>query len=121
MKRRFARALLATLFGLFAVADLIQLLQALRGRHPDPPGLLVTHAVTGLLAGSAMVGICSRRPWAVGAVLGWGAVTAGMLVVLGPVIQEPREAWRGLWMAAGAVALLCVLAAYALSSRHTHV
>lgn len=119
MKRRLARALVGSLYGLFAAADLIQLIQAARGWHPDPPGLLVTHGVTGLLAGFAVVGIWSKRPWAVWAVLGWGAVTAGMLLVLGPLIQEPREEWPGFWIAAGVVVLFCLAVAYGVSPRRT--
>jgi hypothetical protein len=97
--------LLSGLFALFAAAELIQLIQAARGEHPDPPGLLLTHAVTGLLATLAAVGLWQARSWAPVAVLGWGAVMAGMLMVLGPVLEEPRETWRGLWVAAAMVAV----------------
>jgi len=97
--------ILSGLFALFAAADLIQLIQAALGEHPDPPGLLLTHAVTGLLAGFAAVGLWRARPWTTVVVLGWGAVTAAMLVALGPVLDEPRETWPGLWLAAAVVAV----------------
>jgi hypothetical protein len=104
MRRRVGLRLLCGLFALFAAADLIQLLQAARGEHPDPPGLLLTHALTGLLAGLAALGLWEARSWAAVAVMGWGAVMAAMLMILGPVLAEPRETWRGLWLAAAVVA-----------------
>jgi hypothetical protein len=96
--------LLAALFALLAGADLVQLVQATQGAHPDPPGLLLTHAVTGLLAGCAAVTLWRARPAAPAFVVAWGAVMTVMLLVLGPVLGEPRETWPGLWLAAAAVA-----------------
>jgi hypothetical protein len=100
MRRNVRLRILSGLFALFAAAELIQLLQAALGQHPDPPGLLLTHAVTGLLAGLATFGLWQARSWAPVAVLGWGFVMAAMLVVLGPVLDEPRDTWRGYWIAA---------------------
>lgn len=76
MRRPAGLVILSGLFALFATADLIQLVQAARGEHPDPPGLLLTHALTGLLAGLATVGLWQARAWAPIVVLGWSLVTA---------------------------------------------
>jgi hypothetical protein len=100
MPRAVGLRLLSGLFVLFASADLVQLGQAARGEHPDPLGLLVIHALTGLLAGFAAVGLWRARPWASVVVLSWGMVTGAMLMILGPVLDEPREAWWGFWVAA---------------------
>lgn len=105
MPRTGGLRLLGGFFALFAAADVIQLSQAARGEHPDPVGLLLTHALTGLLAGFAAVGLWRARKWALLVVLGWGVATAAMLMILGPVLDEPREAWRGLRMAALLVAV----------------
>jgi hypothetical protein len=111
-QREVGLRILSALFALFAAADLIQLIQATRGEHPDPPGLLLTHAVTGLLAGCATVGLWRGRRWTTVIVLGWGAVTAAMLVALGPVLDEPRETWPGLWLAAAMVAAFSAAAGW---------
>jgi hypothetical protein len=104
VQREVGLRILSALFALFAATDLIQLIQATRGEHPDPPVLLLTHAVTGLLAVCASVGLWRGRRWTTLIVLVWGAVTAAMLVALGPVLDEPRETWPGLWLAAAMVA-----------------
>jgi hypothetical protein len=110
MEGKFGLRLLSALFALFAAAELVQLLQAARGFHPDPPGLLVTHLLTGLLAGIAAVGLWRGRFWAPAAVLGWGIAMAAMLAVLGPVLDEPRETWPGLRVAAVVVMVFAIIA-----------
>jgi hypothetical protein len=117
MQRKAGLRLLSGLYALFAVADLIQLIQAARGEHPDPPGLLLTHALTGLLATLAAGGLWQARPWASVAVLGWGAAMAAMLMVLGPVLDEPRETWRGLWLAAAVIAVFTAGASWYVQCR----
>jgi hypothetical protein len=96
--------ILSGIFVLLAAAEVIQLIQAARGEHPDPPVLLLTHVLTGVLAGLAAFGLWRRRSWAPAAVVGWGILTAAMLVALGPILDEPGDAWRGYWLAAVAVA-----------------
>jgi hypothetical protein len=109
--------LLSGLFALFAAAELIQLIQAARGEHPDPPALLLTHALSGLLAALAAVGLWQARYWSAMAVLGWGVVMAAMLMVMGPVLGEPRETWRGLWLAAAVVAVFAAGASWYVRRR----
>jgi hypothetical protein len=110
--RKVGLRLLSGLFALFAAAEMIQLVQAAQGVHPDPPGLILTHALTGVLAGLAAVGLWQRRAWAPVAVLGWGVVMAAMLMVLGPVLDEPRETWRGLQLAGALVAVFAAGASW---------
>lgn len=103
MKQRVGLRVLSGIFALLAAAEVIQLIQAARGEHPDPPVLLLTHALTGLLAGLATFGLWQARYWAPAAVLGWGVVMVAMLVALGPILDEPGDTWRGYWLAAVAV------------------
>lgn len=104
----------SALFAALCAADGWQLVQAARGTHPDPPGLLVTHGVTALLAGAAAVGSWRGRAWAVHAVLGWGVVSAAMLVALGPMLDTPVAERPQLWLAAGVVATVAGTAAWYL-------
>jgi hypothetical protein len=103
MRRRVDLRVLSGIFAVFALAEVIQLIQAARGVHPDPAVLLLTHALTGLLAGLATFGLWQARHWAPVAVLGWGFAMAVMLVALGPILDEPGDTWREYWLAAGAV------------------
>jgi hypothetical protein len=104
MRQRVVLRVFSGIFGLFAAAELIQLIQAARGEHPDPPILLLTHAFTGVLAGLAAFGLWRGRSWAPAAVLGWGVLMTVMLVALGPILDEPGDTWRGYWLAAVVVA-----------------
>jgi hypothetical protein len=117
MRRMVGLRLLSGLFALFAAAELIQLIQAARGEHPDPPALLLTHALSGLLAALAAVGLWQARYWGAMAVLGWGVVMAAMLMVMGPVLDEPRETWRGLWLAAAVVTVFAAGASWYVRRR----
>jgi peptidoglycan/LPS O-acetylase OafA/YrhL len=110
MRQRARLRILSGIFVLLAAAEVIQLIQAARGEHPDPPVLLLTHALTGVLAGLAAFGLWRRRSWAPWAVVGWGILTAAMLVALGPILGEPGDTWRGYWLAA------VVIAAFAAGS-----
>lgn len=114
MRHRIGHLVVATLFAIFCAADVWQLIQAARGAHPDPPGLLVLHGATGLLAGAAAIGSWRGRRWAVLVVLGWGLVTAAMLVALGPVLDTPAAERRQLWIMAVSVASLAGVAAWYL-------
>jgi hypothetical protein len=109
--------LLAVAFALLAIAEVVQLIQWARGAHPDPPGLLLTHGLTAVLAGVAAAGLWRGRGWGAVAVLGWGVVMAAMLVTLGPVLDEPRETWRGLRVAAVLVAAFAVGVAWYVRRR----
>jgi len=114
MRQRIGHLMCAALFAVLCGADVWQLVQAARGAHPDAPSLLMTHVVTGFLAGAAAVGSWRRRAWAERAVLGWGAVTAAMLVALGPVLGTPASERPQLWVAAVAIASLASAVAWYL-------
>ena len=113
----FGSILLTVLFALLSFADLWQLGQAALGRHPDPPGLLLTHGLTGTLAAAAAVGSWRARPWAALAALGWGAATAAMLVALGPVLNTPQAERPQLWVIAAVVVVVAGAAAWYLHRR----
>jgi hypothetical protein len=117
MRIRVRLPILGGLFALLAAADVWQLAQTARGAHPDPPGLLVTHVLTGALAGLAACGIWGGRRWAVLVVLSWGAVTCGMLVALGPVLEVPPAERPGLWLGAAVVAGGTLAASWYLRRR----
>jgi hypothetical protein len=112
VKRTAGRIALAGLFCLFAAVDVFQLVHVALGIHPDPPALIVLHALTALLAGLACAAIWRGWPRAHLLVLGWGLATAAMLVLLGPLADDPPESWRGYRIAAAAVAVLAAAAAW---------
>lgn len=117
MPRRLGLILLTALFVLLSLVDACQLGQAVLGRHPDPPGLLLTHGLTGVLAAAAAVGSWRARPWAALAALGWGAATAAMLVALGPVLRTPSDERAHLWAIAAVVLGAAGAAAWYLHRR----
>jgi peptidoglycan/LPS O-acetylase OafA/YrhL len=108
---------LAGVFLLLAALDAVQLVEVARGNHPDPPALVLTHALTGVLAAGAAVAIWRLERWSPWVVLAWGLVTATMLAALGPAIGEPREAWAALRLAAVVTAAATALAAAYLRWR----
>lgn len=117
MRRGFGVIVLTIVFGVLALADVVQLGQAARGLHPDPPSLLIVHGITGLCAGAAAVGTWRSREWASILVLSWGVITAGMLVALGPVLDTPEAERPSLWLASGVVLVFSSLAAVYLHRR----
>ena len=121
MSRRIGSRVLGAVFALLALADAWQLGDAARGRHPDPPGLLVVHGLTGVLAGAAAVGSWRRRGWAAPAALGWGGVTAATLVALGPVLDTPPAERPQLWVSAAVVAVAAGAAGWYLHRRRAPV
>ena len=117
-RRRTGSLVLAAAFALLALADAWQLLEAARGRHPDPPLLLVLHGMTGAFAGAVAAGSWRGRRWAALAALGWGGLTAAMLVALGPVLDTPPAERPQLWVGAAVVAVAAAASAWYLDRRH---
>jgi peptidoglycan/LPS O-acetylase OafA/YrhL len=117
MRQRAGLRIFSGIFVLLAAAEVIQLIQAARGEHPDPPVLLLTHALTGVLAGLAAVGLWRSRSWAPAAVVGWGILMAAMLVALGPILDEPGDASRGYWLAAVVVAAFAAVSGWYARSQ----
>ena len=114
MSRRIGPAVLGAIFALLALTDAWQLGEAVRGRHPDVPGLLAVHGLTGVLASVAAVGSWRGRRWAALVALGWGGVTGAMLVALGPLLDTPAAERPQLWIAAAVVAIAAGAAAWYL-------
>lgn len=102
---------------MLAILDVIQLVQAALGQHPDPPSLLITHGLTGGSAVIASVGIFLRRGWASWSIMAWGIMTAGMLFFLGPVLDEPPEAWSGFRIIGGVVLSFGILAGWYVKKK----
>jgi peptidoglycan/LPS O-acetylase OafA/YrhL len=117
LPRRLGSILLTLLFAILSIADAWQLGQAALGRHPDPPGLLVTHGLTGVLAAAAAVGSWQVRRWATLAALAWGVATAAMLVALGPLLDTPPAERPQLWASAAVVLFLAGAAGWYLYRR----
>ena len=114
MQRRTGTVFIGGLFALLSLADVWQLAEAARGRHPDPTSLLVVHGVTGALAAATAIGSWRARRWAALAALGWGAATAAMLVALGPVLDTPPAERPQLWASAATVMVAAGVAAWCL-------
>ena len=101
---------LAGLFALLALADLWQLAEAVRGRHPDPPSLLALHALTAALAAGAAGASWQGRRWAAELAVAWTVATAGMLLALGPLLAAPAAERRALTGVAAGVLVVGLMA-----------
>jgi hypothetical protein len=80
--------------------------QALREFRDVEPGSLAICALqtlVGSLALLAAAGVWRRASWTTRALGGYGAATAGMLVLLGPILRMSADERVGLWQGAGAV------------------
>lgn len=103
MPRSFSRTVLAVMYGLLAINAWAQV-----PGSDDPPVLTTLQFVIGLVGVAATRGVWVGARWAPVAALGYGAVTAGMLVALPFILGLEPEARAGIWMGAAAVLLLSV-------------
>jgi hypothetical protein len=114
MRRSRGRVVLTVTFGLFALNAWMQVVLVPLGHSGDPPALTLLQALVGTAAAFTAWGSWSGRRWAPWAALVYGFTTAGMLVALGPLLELPVDARRGIWWGALIVLLFAGFAAWYL-------
>jgi hypothetical protein len=114
IRRPIGRIALAIVFGFFAIAAWMQVVFVPLGMTGDPLVLTLLQAVMGLAATAAAWGSWAGRRWAPWAALLYALVTAGMLIVLGPLLGLPPESRHGLRIGAVTVVLLGLAAGWYL-------
>jgi hypothetical protein len=114
MRRSRGRVVLAVVFVLFALNAWMQVVLVPLGRSGDPPALTLLQSVVGTAAAIAAWGSWRGTRWAPWAALAYGIVTAGMLAVLGPLLELPMDARRGIWWGAAVMLLFGGFAAWYL-------
>jgi hypothetical protein len=117
-RRPLAVVLLAALFATVAVSDLWQVGMFLAGRNSEVPGLMLAHAVLGLVGAAAATAVWRRSSWSVWLAALWGVLTAALLASLPSVLGLAAEERGGVWVGAAAVLLVGAFAAWYLR-RHT--
>jgi len=110
---------LATLFGLLALNAAVQVGIHLLGDGSDDAAMAFLQALVALTGAAAMRGSWTGARWAPAAALTYGAVTTGMLLALGPLLDLEPEAVRGIRIGAAAVLLFSVGAASHLRRLRT--
>jgi hypothetical protein len=114
MRRSAGRAALAVLFALLALNALAQVALVPLGRSDDPPALIVFQALIGASGMAAAWGSWVGARWAALAALLYGAVTAGMLIALVPLIKLGPGEREGVWFGAAAIFALALASAWYL-------
>ena len=78
----------------------------------DPVALRALQALSGLAAAAAAWGAWTGTRWAPAAAVGYGLVTAGMIVALDPLLDLGPDARGGLWIGAAVVLAFALWAAW---------
>ncbi len=100
---------LSAVFALGALSDLLQIGEWLLGNGHAPAPLMAWHGVTAATALACLVAVWQRRGWATRAVAAWGVANTTLLVSLPLLVAMPDEARPGVWVGAGAVAVLTIV------------
>ena len=114
MRRSRGRIALAAVFALLALNAWAQVALVPLGRSHDPPALMALQALIGGAGAAAAWGSWTGARWAPAAAVGYGIVTAAMLVALTPILGLEADARGGLWVGAAAVLLFALGSAWYL-------
>lgn len=114
MRRARGQIVLAVLFTLLALNAWLQCALVVLGHSDDPTLLAVLQALVGAAGAAAGWGIWTASRWAPAAAVGYGAVTAGMLLGLVPILGLEAEERSGLWAGVAAVLAFALWTAWYL-------
>ena len=114
MRRPAVRVVLTVVYTLLALNAWIQVALVPLGRSGDPIALTALQALVGAAGASAAWGSWRLTPWAPVAALSHGAVTAGMLLALVPLLDLEAGARGGLAVGAGGLLLFALASAWYL-------
>ena len=103
VRRSRIRVALVVVFALLALNAWAQVVLVPFGRSDDPPLLTALQLLIGAAGGLAAWGGWIGARWAPLAALGYGIVTAVMLLALTPLLDLGEEARGGLWVGAAVI------------------
>ena len=109
-----AVTVLTVVFALLALNAWSQVVLAAADRDGDPLVLMLLQTAVGAAAAATAWGSWKMRWWAPHAAIGYGVVTAAMLLALDPLLDLGPQARSGLWTGAVVVLLLGSIAAWYL-------
>ena len=104
----------SVLLGLAALNAGAQVVLPFFGMSNDPALLMAMQALCTVAGGAAAVGAWRGRTWAPWMTFVYGAVTAAMIISLGPMLSLDDEARKGLLSGGAVVLALCALMAWGL-------
>ena len=113
-RRPVGRILLAIMFAIVAISAWMQVVLVPLALSSDPLVLTLLQAIMGIAATAAAWGSWAGRRWAPWAALVYAVVTAGMLIVLGPLLGLPTKTRHELRLGAISVVLLGLAAGWYL-------
>ncbi|MDQ6633217.1 MAG: hypothetical protein M3Z10_00470 [Gemmatimonadota bacterium] len=113
-RRPIGRLLLAIVFALCAISAWMQVVFVPLSLTRDPLVLTLLQAIMGLAATAAAWGSWAGRRWAPWAALLYALVTAGVLIVLGPLLGLSAESRHELRIGSVSVVLLGLAAGWYL-------
>jgi hypothetical protein len=105
---------ISALLALAALNAGAQAVLPLFGMSNDPGVLMAMQAVCAVAGGAAAFGAWRGRTWAPWMTVVSGAVTGGMIISLGPMLDLGEEAQKGLLASGGGILVFCALLAWAL-------
>jgi peptidoglycan/LPS O-acetylase OafA/YrhL len=113
-RRPVGRILLAIVFAIVAISAWMQVVLVPLALSSDPLVLTLLQAIMGIAATAAAWGSWAGRRWAPWAALVYAVMTAGMLIVLGPLLGLPTKSRHELRLGAVSVVLLGLAAGWYL-------
>ena len=113
-RRPVGRILLAIVFAIVAISAWMQVVLVPLALSSDPLVLTLLQAIMGIAATAAAWGSWAGRRWAPWAALVYAVMTAGMLIVLGPLLGLPTKSRHELRLVAVSVVLLGLAAGWYL-------
>lgn len=103
MTRSRGRSVLSVVFALLALNAGLQVILSAVGRSDDPPPLRMLQSLVTVVAAGAAIGGWKVARWAPAAALLHGALAAGMIVSLGPMLDLDAAERDGLWYGGAAI------------------
>lgn len=107
-----ALVLVSVIYAVLALGAWRQAVLAALPHASQPRMLGAVQLVVGTLAAAVAWGCWRRRRWAGPVAIVYGIATGGMIASLGPMLDLPSDARRGLWTGAAAVFLFGVATAW---------
>ncbi len=100
---------LAAVFTAAASADVLLIVQWLRGQDSDPGAIVLWHAVTLATALACVLAVWRRQAWAPYAVAAWGVANTTLVLSVPFLVDVPKDAVSAIWAGAGVVGVLAAV------------
>ncbi len=92
------RRVLAVVFALFALSAWVQVVGDVLDRSNEPKILTTLQLIIAVIGTAAAWGSWIGARWTPAFALLYGVIAGGMVATLGPILDLPAEARRGLWL-----------------------